>query len=228
LGHSQYRTPGSIAIRHRDLTAYDDLSVLVFLKESSQTQSVSIKGGGFLMRFRETKINGLWIVETVPMADSRGSFARTFCKQEFGAHGLVSDFAQHSMSHSVSKHTLRGLHFQVAPNQEDKLVSCIRGAIWDVAVDLRPSSPTYLHWVGTVLSQQNGAQFYIPKGFAHGFQSLCDNAAVSYLISTPYEAASSRGLRFDDKAIGISWPAAPAVISEKDRNWPLLKMAELA
>jgi len=172
------------------------------------------------MQFRSTKIDGLWIVEPERIDDMRGSFARTFCKQEFKISGLSTDFVQHSLSISKRRHTLRGLHFQTPPHQEVKLVSCVRGAIWDVAVDLRPQSPTYLEWVGAMLSADNGRQFYIPEGFAHGFQSLADDAAVSYLISAPYVATSSSGVRYDEPAIGISWPEEPSVISERDLGWP--------
>jgi dTDP-4-dehydrorhamnose 3,5-epimerase len=178
------------------------------------------------MRFNRTRIEGLWIVEPIPSVDSRGSFARTFCKEEFAQHGLIQDFVQHSYSHSRQKHTIRGLHFQKAPHGEDKLVSCMQGAIWDVAVDLRPESPTYLEWAGAVLSSENRAQFYIPKGFAHGFQSLSDDAVVSYLISTPYEPTAASGIRFDDPAVGVSWPADPAVMSDKDKSWPLLRVSD--
>lgn len=176
------------------------------------------------MRFTETRLSGVWLVEPVASGDSRGSFARTFCTQEFEEHGLVTSFVQHSMSHSVMKHTLRGLHFQKAPHQEDKLVSCTRGAIWDVAVDLRPDSPTYLRWTGAVLSEDNRAQLYIPKGFAHGFQSLRDDSVVNYLISTPYSPAASTGVRYDDPAISVSWPAKPSVMSDKDMSWPLMQL----
>ncbi len=175
------------------------------------------------MLFEKTKIEGLWVVNTVPVRDSRGSFARTFCKREFGSNALVSDFSQHSLSLSKLKHTVRGLHFQRPPHQETKLVSCVKGSIWDVAVDLRRGSPTYLQWVGTVLSADNGAQFYIPEGFAHGFQSLSDDVAVSYLISVPYAEASAAGIRYDEPAIGVEWPAPPSVISEKDLGWPALQ-----
>jgi dTDP-4-dehydrorhamnose 3,5-epimerase len=174
------------------------------------------------MRFNQTKILGAWIVEPTPLFDSRGSFSRTFCKDEFSANGLASSFPQHSISHSHLKHTVRGLHFQTSPHPEDKLVSCVRGAIWDVAVDLRLGSPTFLQWTGTVLSAQNGASFYIPKGFAHGFQTLCDDVMVSYLISARYSSAHAHGLRYNDEALGISWPTEPSAISEKDANWPLM------
>ncbi|TWF48092.1 dTDP-4-dehydrorhamnose 3,5-epimerase [Neorhizobium alkalisoli] len=172
------------------------------------------------MLFQYTKIDGLWIVDPERFHDARGSFGRTFCSEEFGALGLSTHFVQHSLSVSLLRHTLRGLHFQVPPHQEAKLVSCVRGVIWDVAVDLRPGSPTYLEWVGTTLSADNGRQFYIPEGFAHGFQSLVDDVAVSYVISAPYVPNSSSGIRYDDAAIGIDWPARPSVMSDKDMAWP--------
>jgi len=174
------------------------------------------------MNFNTTPIEGLWIVEPQRMEDLRGSFARTFCKREFADQGLSTDFSQHSLSQSKLKHTVRGLHFQKAPHEEVKLVSCVKGAIWDVAVDLRPESPTYLHWQGTILSAENGRQFYIPERFAHGFQSLTDDVAVSYLISAPYVASSASGIRYDDPAVGINWPADPSVMSPKDLDWPFL------
>lgn len=180
------------------------------------------------MRFVRTKIEGLWLIEPERFVDQRGSFARTFCKQEFSDHNLATDFVQHSISISTLKHTLRGLHFQKTPHQETKLVSCVRGTIWDVAVDLRRSSSTYLHWVAAVLSAENGLQFYIPEGFAHGFQSLSGDVAVSYMISAPYAADSACGIRYDEPAIGISWPAKPSVISERDLSWPRWAMSDIS
>jgi dTDP-4-dehydrorhamnose 3,5-epimerase len=174
------------------------------------------------VRFIETAIGGVWLVEPIPHVDSRGSFARTFCTEEFAEHGLAHNFVQHSVSHSVHKHTLRGLHFQTSPYAEDKLVSCIQGAIFDVAVDLRPESPTYLQWTAALLTPETRRQLYIPKGCAHGFQSLSDDSAVFYLISTPFNPASSTGVRYDDPALSIDWPAPPTVMSEKDRNWPAI------
>ena len=172
------------------------------------------------MLLGSTEMDGLWIIEPERAYDARGSFCRTFCRQKFEAFGLTTSFAQHSLSVSLLRHTLRGLHFQTAPHQEVKLVSCVRGAIWDVAVDLRPNSPTYLKWAGVTLSAENGRQFYIPEGFTHGFQSLADDVAVSYLISTPYVPSSSSGIRYDDPAIGVDWPAQPSVISDRDLAWP--------
>ncbi|WP_137134357.1 dTDP-4-dehydrorhamnose 3,5-epimerase [Rhizobium sp. FKY42] len=172
------------------------------------------------MHFRSTPIQDLWIIEPERAFDRRGSFARTYCKETFKEHGLHSEFVQHSLSVSQCKHTLRGLHFQAPPHQEIKLVSCVRGEVWDVAVDLRPNSPTYLVWFSAMLSADRGTQFYIPQGCAHGFLSLCEDAAISYLISTPYVPNSSSGLRYDDPAIGIVWPHEPAVISDRDLEWP--------
>lgn len=172
------------------------------------------------MRFFKTKIDGLWIIETEQLPDKRGSFARTFCKRQFVDHGLVTNFCQQSMSRSLHKWTLRGLHYQASPHAETKLVSCVRGAIWDVAVDLREDSPTYLQWLSAILSAENGAQLYIPEGFAHGFQSLTDDVVVSYMISAEYVAESARGIRYDDLAIGINWPARPSIISDRDLSWP--------
>ncbi|SES42019.1 dTDP-4-dehydrorhamnose 3,5-epimerase [Rhizobium sp. NFR03] len=175
------------------------------------------------MIFTETRITGLWIVQPEKIEDYRGSFARTFCAADFAARGLPHSFVQHSMSISTRKHTLRGLHFQKPPHGEVKLVSCVRGAIWDVAVDLRRRSPTYLAWVSTVLSQENGAQFLIPEGFAHGFLSLTEDVAVAYMISAPHVPDSAGGLRYDDPAIGIEWPALPSVLSSRDLDWPPLE-----
>ena len=174
------------------------------------------------MLFTPTDLHDVWLIEATPARDERGSFARTFCIDEMERHGLESRFVQHSLSRSVDKHTLRGLHFQHAPHGEVKLVSCLKGAIWDVAVDLRPNSSTYRRWTAAELSAENMRQLYIPKGFAHGFLSLTQDIAVSYLISARYEPSAASGARYDDPAFAIDWPAKPSVISEKDKNWPLL------
>ncbi|GAA4165231.1 dTDP-4-dehydrorhamnose 3,5-epimerase [Shinella granuli] len=174
------------------------------------------------MLFAQTDLEGVWLIGSCPVADERGSFARTFCVDEMEQHGLEHHFVQHSLSRSRQRHTLRGLHFQEEPHGEVKLVSCLKGAIWDVAVDLRPRSHTYLRWTAAELTEQNMRQLYIPEGFAHGFLSLTEDVAVGYLISARYEQAASRGLRYDDPALGIDWPATPSAMSDKDRNWPLL------
>jgi dTDP-4-dehydrorhamnose 3,5-epimerase len=178
------------------------------------------------MLFTKTDLDGVWLIEARPATDERGSFARTFCTDEMERHALETRFVQHSLSRSTRKHTLRGLHFQHAPHREVKLVSCLKGAIWDVAVDLRPQSPAFGRWTAAELTAENMRQLYIPEGFAHGFLSLTDDVAVGYLISARYDPATAAGIRYDDPAIAIEWPATPAVMSEKDRNWPLLSQAQ--
>ncbi|MDX3924414.1 MAG: dTDP-4-dehydrorhamnose 3,5-epimerase [Shinella sp.] len=175
------------------------------------------------MLFSETDLRGVWLVKPVPYKDERGSFSRTFCIDEFEAHALENRFVQHSLCESPTKHTLRGLHFQKPPHQEVKLVSCLHGAIWDVAVDMRPDSRQYRRWTAAELSAENRLQLYIPEGFAHGYLSLSDDTVVSYLISRPYVPEAATGARYDDPAFAIDWPAAPKLISEKDRNWALLE-----
>ena len=174
------------------------------------------------MQFRKTGLEGAWLIDQQPSRDERGSFARTFCVHEFSDHGLESKFVQHSMSTSTQRHTLRGMHFQSDPHAEVKLVSCLRGAVYDVIADLRPHSPTHLQWQGFELTQANRSQLYIPEGFAHGFLTLEPDTVVNYLISKFYAPEAATGVRFDDPLLAIDWPAEPAVISDKDRNWPLL------
>ena len=178
------------------------------------------------MLFTQTDLDGVWLIEARPFADERGSFARTFCVDEMERHALESRFVQHSLSRSASKHTLRGLHYQKEPHREVKLVSCLKGAIWDVALDLRPDSPNYRRWTAAELSAENMRQLYIPQGFAHGFLSLTEDAVVAYLISARFDPEASTGVRFDDPAFAIDWPARPSAISDKDRNWQLLAVTE--
>jgi dTDP-4-dehydrorhamnose 3,5-epimerase len=172
------------------------------------------------MRFIPTNLMGAWLIEAVPARDSRGFFARTFCAQEFAAHGLTTRFVQNSTSQSVTKGTLRGMHFQRAPHAEAKVVSCLKGAVWDVMLDLRPESPTYRCWQGFELTASNYRQLYIPEGCAHGFQTLCADTEVGYLISQFYEPQAAGGARYDDPAFAIEWPLPVTVLSEKDRTWP--------
>jgi dTDP-4-dehydrorhamnose 3,5-epimerase len=172
------------------------------------------------MLFRETRLQDAWLVELEPAGDDRGFFARTFCELEFAAHGLETRFVQHSRSLSAMRGTLRGMHFQNPPHSEAKLVTCIKGAIWDVIIDLRPNSPSFRQWQGFEMTADNRHQLYIPQGFAHGFQTLSDDAEVGYLISAFYAPDAADGLRYDDPAFSIEWPLPPTVISEKDRNWP--------
>jgi dTDP-4-dehydrorhamnose 3,5-epimerase len=174
------------------------------------------------VRFVETELEGVFVVELEEHVDERGSFARTWCRDEMAAAGLTSELAQCSLSRNRVAGTLRGLHFQRAPHEEAKLVRCTRGAIFDVAVDLRPGSPTRGRWVGVELNPDDGSALYVPEGCAHGFQTLLDDTDVAYMISTPYAPEASAGVRWDDPLIAIDWPEVAAVrtISERDRSLP--------
>ena len=172
------------------------------------------------MQFEPTGLDGAWLIRLDPMRDSRGFFARTFCVKEFGTRALETRFPQHSMSCSDQKGTLRGMHFQRAPHAEVKLLRCLSGSIWDVIIDLRPGSPTFRQWRGFELSGANQDQLYIPKGFAHGFQTLSDNAQVNYLISEFHAPVAASGIRYDDPSFGIVWPLPITAIADKDLNWP--------
>ncbi len=174
------------------------------------------------MIFRPTKLPGVYVIEPERREDERGFFARVWCRDELAAHGLNPDLSQCSISFNRRRGTLRGMHWQAAPHAEAKLVRCTQGAIYDVALDLRPDSPTYRQWVGAELSAANRHALYIPEGCAHGFQTLTDDSEVLYLISTPYHADAARGARWDDPAFGIEWPAAAErVIAPRDRSWPV-------
>lgn len=172
------------------------------------------------MRFTATSVSDVVLVELEPLTDERGFFARTWCREEFASHGLNPDIAQCSVSFNARKGTLRGLHYQVAPHQEAKLVRCTSGAVFDVAVDLRPGSPTYLKWVGIELTARNRRALYIPEGCAHGFITLADDTEVLYQITPAFVAGFGTGVRWNDPAFGIIWPAEPEVISERDRTYP--------
>jgi dTDP-4-dehydrorhamnose 3,5-epimerase len=174
------------------------------------------------MRFTPTKLAGAYIIEPQPHADSRGLFARTFCANEFRAQGLVDVFVQCNTSWNVSKGTLRGLHFQLSPSSEVKLVRCTAGALWDVIVDLRPQSTTYLQYVAVELTAGNRSALYIPEMFAHGFQTLEEGTEVFYQMSQFYAPKLARGIRYDDPKIGIKWPLPVTSISDLDLNWTLL------
>lgn len=160
-------------------------------------------------------------MEIEPFNDDRGFFARSFCAREFKAHSLEPTVAQCNVSFNEHAGTLRGLHFQAAPYEETKLVSCTQGAIYDVAVDIRPNSRTYLKWYAVELTAQNRRMMFIPRGFAHGFQTLVDKSEVMYLMSEFYHPESARGLRWDDPMLGITWPPANRIISDKDRAYTL-------
>jgi dTDP-4-dehydrorhamnose 3,5-epimerase len=156
-----------------------------------------------------------------PREDNRGFFARVWADDEFAAHGLVSRVVQMNLSYNRVAGTLRGMHFQHAPYAETKLVRCIRGAIYDVIIDLRPDSPTYKRWIGVKLTAANRLALYVPEGFAHGFQTLEDDTEVFYQVSQYYTPSAEGGVRYDDPAFGIEWPLPVTEISEKDKRWPL-------
>ena len=172
------------------------------------------------MIFTDTGLPGLVLVELEHVVDERGSFARTFDAAEWEARGMSARVAQCNLSRNAAISTLRGLHYQAAPYEEAKLVRCSQGAVFDVAVDLRPESPTFRRWFGAQLSAENGRMLYVPEGFAHGFLTLTAVSEVLYQMSSPYESAAARGVRWDDPAFGIEWPAEPRVVSERDRAFP--------
>ena len=174
------------------------------------------------MIFRETALRGACVIELEPHTDDRGQFVRTWCREEFASHGIDVEFAQSSVSINLEQGTVRGLHWQTAPHAEAKLVRCVRGAIYDVIVDVERGSPTFGSWIGITLTPPSQLMLYVPKGFAHGFQTLIDDTEVSYLLSSPYVAEAGRGLRYDDPALAISWPLPVSRISDRDRSWPLL------
>lgn len=172
------------------------------------------------MKFLPTTIADAWILDIEPMLDERGFFARSWCREEFTKHGLNTDLAQCSISFNKKRGTLRGMHYQVKPYEETKLVRCTRGAIYDVIVDLRPESPTFKKWISMELSADNRRMLYIPPGFAHGFQSLIDDTEVFYHISTIYRPEFARGVRWNDPAFGIEWPVIEKILSRKDLQYP--------
>lgn len=171
------------------------------------------------MKFHQTEIPGAFVVDLEAREDNRGFFARTWCRSEFERHGLNADVVQANMSYNARRGTLRGMHFQVAPHAEAKLVRCTRGAIFDVIVDLRPDSSTYRRWVGVELSADNRRALYIPEGCAHGFMTLEDHTDVMYQVTASYAPGAEGGVRYDDPAFGIEWPLPVAVISDKDTAW---------
>lgn len=173
------------------------------------------------MIFEETRLQGAYIITLEPIRDNRGFFARAWCQKEFAVHGLHTSFVQANITFSPSRGTLRGLHYQIAPHEEIKLVRCMRGAIYDVIIDLRPDSPTYLQWLSTELTAENRKAIYIPGGFAHGYQTLEDDTEVFYQVGQFYAPQYERGIRWDDPTFAIRWPInAPLILSEKDKSWP--------
>ena len=173
------------------------------------------------MFFQEAPLKGAWLIDPSRKEDSRGFFARLFCKREFGGIGLETDFVQVNSSMSLKVGTLRGIHYQLTPSAEVKLVRCVRGELWDCVVDLRPSSPTFGRWFGATLTAANRTMLYVPRGCAHGFLTLADESEILYLVSAYYSPENERGLRWDDSRFGIEWPGQPTELSEKDLTWPL-------
>ncbi len=172
------------------------------------------------MRFEKTSISGVVLVEIEAHRDVRGLFARTFCEREFATAGLPTRFVQSSMSRNTRRGTLRGMHYQMPPSEEAKLVRCTRGTIYDVALDLRRSSTTFRQWVGVELSGDSCAALFIPRGCAHGFQTLEDDVEVLYLITEFHAPDLARGVRWNDPAFGIAWPMDEPILSDRDANYP--------
>ena len=175
------------------------------------------------MIFKKTKLEGNYLIDLEPRADERGFFARYFCEREFSEKGLNTRWVQINNSMSRDVGTLRGLHFQRAPHTEVKLVRCLQGSIWDVVVDLREGSKTYGNWFGATLSDKNRTMMYVPKGFAHGFISLEPNAEILYLVSDFYAPDHEETLNWNDQDVGIDWPIAPSIVSDKDSRGVLLR-----
>ncbi len=177
------------------------------------------------IKFNETELKGAFVIEPERFDDERGFFARTWSQEEFAARGLNPKVVQCNTSFNKQRGTLRGMHYQVAPHEEAKLVRCTGGAIYDVIIDLRPDSPTWGEWFGVELTSRNRLMVYVPEGFAHGFQTLADETEVFYQVSAYYHQESARGVRWDDPAFGIDWPLAVTAISQRDREHPLLSIS---
>jgi dTDP-4-dehydrorhamnose 3,5-epimerase len=170
--------------------------------------------------FNKTKLNGAYIMEIEKHSDERGFFSRSWCNKELEDHGLNSGLAQANIGFSLKKGTLRGLHYQVHPYEEVKVVRCTMGAIFDVIVDLRPDSPTYKQWISVELNSENRKMIYVPEGFAQGYITLNDNTEICYNTSQFYSPEFARGVRYDDPSFSIKWPIEVAVISKADKSWP--------
>ncbi|MCB0209510.1 MAG: dTDP-4-dehydrorhamnose 3,5-epimerase [Anaerolineae bacterium] len=172
------------------------------------------------MIFTETSLKDAYIIDIQKFEDQRGFFARGWCQNEFEAHGLVPQVVQANISYNHHKGTLRGLHYQKAPYAETKLVRCVKGALYDVIIDLRPNSPTFKQWLGVELTADNYRMLYVPEGFAHGFQTLVDHTEAYYMVSQFYTPQAEGGLRYNDPSFAIDWPLDIEVISDKDSSWP--------
>lgn len=181
-----------------------------------------MKRGGQLI-FTETILKGAFIIEVKRLEDERGFFGRAWCKKEMDDHGLNANAVQANVSYNKVKGTLRGMHFQVAPYSETKMVRCTSGAIYDVIIDIRPESPTFKKWFGIELTEENFKMLYVPEGFAHGFITLKDHSSVHYMVTEYYTPGAEGGLRYNDPSFNIEWPMQPVIVSEKDKNHPLFK-----
>jgi dTDP-4-dehydrorhamnose 3,5-epimerase len=170
------------------------------------------------MIFNSTPLAGAYVIDVEPIADDRGFFARSFCKDEFDAHGLSSHLVQCNISYNKTRGTLRGMHFQAPPHSEAKLIRCTHGEIFDVVVDLREGSKTFAEWFGVELTAENRKALYVPEGFAHGYLTMTDNAEVSYQVSEFYNPLCESGISWNDSRVNIAWPIQPVLISEKDRG----------
>ena len=173
------------------------------------------------MKFTPTKLSGVYVIEQELRQDSRGYFTRVFCKHELKDQKIPFDIVQINRSKSVKKGTIRGMHLQNSPFAEDKIVQCIRGAVFDVALDMREYSPTFGKWISEILTDENNKMLLVPKGFAHGFQTLKANSIVQYFVSQYYTATSESGIRWSDPTFHIKWPLNQSTLSEKDAHWPL-------
>ena len=171
------------------------------------------------MRFERTSLDGAWVIDLDRMPDERGAFARTYCDTEFAAHGLPTQFPQCNMSENTRAGTLRGMHFNITAFAESKFLRCVRGAIYDVIVDLRRASPTYGKWIGIELSAENGRALFVPEGFAHGFLTLRDGTDVYYHMGAAFQPHAARGFRWNDPEFQIEWPSQPTVMSERDATY---------
>jgi len=196
----------------------NQLSLSSLLKDS-----FSLGEWGNCMRFTQTNIVGAWVIDPIPHEDDRGRFMRAWCAREFAEHGIDFLPVQANMGFSIHKGTLRGMHFQEVPALEAKLVRCTKGIIFDVVLDIRLGSPSYGEWYGTELSAENGRMLYLPEHCAHGYQTLEECTEIYYMASEFYTPSSARGVRFDDPAFRIQWPLVATVVSEQDRNWPLIE-----
>ncbi|MEM1394324.1 MAG: dTDP-4-dehydrorhamnose 3,5-epimerase [Cyanobacteria bacterium P01_D01_bin.116] len=176
------------------------------------------------MIFTETELQGAYTIDLEEKHDQRGFFARAFCAKELEAHGLKPVVAQCNLSFNYKKGTLRGMHYQIEPAAETKIIRCTKGAIYDVIIDMRPESPTYLQHFGVELSADNHRALYVPEMFAHGYQALTDGCEVMYMVGEFYTPGYEKGLRYDDPFFNIQWPLEATEMSEKDTNWPLMRM----